>query len=416
VAGETALTAGLGGSLTVTRSNVATGAAGTYTGVLTPGGLTSPNYAMSYVAGDYTIVPAGQLLVKVANASAAYGAAPTYAISSVQYLTLSGSTLTSLTVGSSSGSTYTYNDSFGGSVTFTLGATGTLTPGGALPVGNYALTGSGLSQTGGNFSGTPIFVGNQAVTPKQLTTTASKTYDGTKVLSAANLVLAGALTGDTVAATGAGEFVLTGAGAGRNYTLGGVTLTGAQAANYYVDTLNPATNGVITTKTVTVTALAASKVYDGLAFTGGNGVTFAGFENGEDVTDLGGTLTYGGAAQGAINAGSYALTLSGLTSGNYVLSYAPGTLTVNKAALTVVAADASRLYGDADPAFTTTLTGFVNGQTLATSGVTGVGGVSTSATTASSVGAYTLVADAGNYAAGNYVSVSYTHLTLPTSP
>ena len=128
--------------------------------------------------------------------------------------------------------------------------------------------------------------------------------------------------------------MLTGAGAGRNYTLGGVTLTGAQAANYFVDTLNPATNGVITTKTVTVTALAASKVYDGLAFTGGNGVTFAGFENGEDVTDLGGTLTYGGAAQGAINAGSYALTLSGLTSGNYVLSYAPGTLTVNKAALT----------------------------------------------------------------------------------
>jgi hypothetical protein len=368
-----------------------------------PSGLTSPNYAMNFVAGDYTIVPAGQLLVKVANASAAYGAAPNYAISSVQYLTTSGNTLTSLTVGSSSGSTYTYNDGFGGSVTFTLGASGTLTPGGALPVGNYALTGSGLSQTGGNFSGAPIFVGNQAVTPRQLTTTAGKTYDGTRVLAAANLVLGGILAGDTVVAGGAGEFVLTGAGAGRNYTLGGLTLTGAEAANYFVDTLNPATNGVITTKALTVTALAASKVYDGLAFTGGNGVTFAGFENGEDATDLGGTLAYGGAAQGAINAGSYALTLSGLTSGNYVLSYVPGTLTVNKAVLTVVAEDASRLYGDANPAFTTTLTGFVNGETLATSGVTGVGGVSTSATAASMVGAYALVADAGTYAAGNYV-------------
>ena len=403
VAGENDVTAGLGGSLTITRSNVATGAAGTYAGVLMPSGLNSPNYAMNYVAGDYTIVPAGQLLVKVANASAAYGAAPTYAISSVEYLTTAGNTLTSLTVGSSNGSTYTYNDGFGGSVTFTLGATGTLTPGGALPVGNYALTGSGLSQTGGNFSGAPIFVGNQAVTPKQLTTTASKTYDGTKVLSAANLVLGGVLAGDTVAAGGAGEFVLTGAGAGRNYTLGGLTLTGAEAANYFVDTLNPATNGVITTKALTVTALAASKVYDGLAFTGGNGAIFAGFENGEDATDLGGALTYGGAAQGAINAGSYALTLSGLTSGNYVLSYAPGTLTVNKAVLTVVAEDASRLYGDANPAFTTTLTGFVNGEILATSGVTGVGGATTSATAASAVGAYALVADAGTYAAGNYV-------------
>jgi filamentous hemagglutinin family protein len=403
VAGENDVTAGLGGSLTITRSNAATGAAGTYAGVLMPSGLTSPNYAMNYVAGDYTIVPAGQLLVKVANASAAYGAAPTYAISSVEYLTTAGNTLTSLTVGSSSGSTYTYNDGFGGSVTFTLGATGTLTPGGALPVGNYALTGSGLSQTGGNFSGAPLFVGNQAVTPKQLTTTASKTYDGTKVLAAANLVLGGVLAGDTVAAGGAGEFVLTGAGAGQNYTLGGLTLTGAEAANYFVDTLNPATNGVITTKALTVTALAANKVYDGLAFTGGNGVTFAGFENGEDATDLGGTLAYGGAAQGAINAGSYALTLSGLTSGNYVLTYFPGTLTVDKAALTVVAEDASRLYGDANPAFTTTLTGFVNGEILATSGVTGVGGATTSATAASAVGAYALVADAGTYAAGNYV-------------
>ncbi|MCX6888323.1 MAG: YDG domain-containing protein, partial [Verrucomicrobia bacterium] len=403
VAGETAVTAGLGGSLTVTRSNAATGAAGTYAGVLTPAGLSAGNYQMSYVAGDYTIVPAGQLLVKVANASAAYGSAPTYAISSVQYLTTSGSTLTSLTVGSSSGSTYTYNDGFGGSVTFTLGASGTPTPGGALPVGNYALTGTGLSQTGGNFSGAPLFVGNQTVTPKQLTTTASKTYDGTALLAAADLSLSGVLTGDTVTAAGAGRFVLTGAGAGRNYTLGGITLQGSEAANYFVDTLNPATNGVISVKTLAVTALAAAKTYDGLAFAGGNGVRFAGFENGEDATDLGGTLTYGGAAQGAINAGSYALTLSGLTSGNYVLTYVPGTLTVNKAALTVVAEDASRLYGDANPAFTTTLTGFVNGQTLATSGVTGAGGATTSATTTSAVGTYTLVADAGTYTAANYV-------------
>ena len=416
VAGETAVTAGLGGSLTVTRSNASTGAAGTYAGVLTPGGLTSPNYAMSYVAGDYTIVPAGQLLVKVANASAAYGAAPTYAISSVQYLTPSGSTLTSLTVGSVSGSTYTYNDSFGGSVTFTLGASGTPTPGGALPVGNYALAGSAITQTGGNLSGSPIFVGNQAVTPKQLTTTASKSYDGTKVLAAANLVLAGALTGDTVAAAGAGQFVLTGAGAGQNYTLGGITLTGSEAANYFVDTLNPAANGVIAVKTLTVTALAASKVYDGLAFTGGNGVTIAGFANGEDATDLGGTLAYAGAAQGAIGAGSYALTVAGLTSGNYVLSYIPGTLTIDKAALTVVATDASRTYGDANPAFTTTLTGFVNGQTLATSGVTGVGGVTTSATSASSVGTYALVADAGTYAAANYVFTGRMNARLSVTP
>jgi mucin-19 len=403
VAGEDASTAGLGGAVTITRSNAGVGAAGTYAGVLTPGGLSAGNYQMSYVAGDYTIVPAGQLLVKVANATAAYGTAPSYVISSVEYLTNSGNVLTSLTAGATAGSTYTYNDGAGGTVTFTLGATGTLTPGGALPVGNYALTGSGLSQTGGNFAGTPTFIGNQAVIPKLLTSSATKRYDGTDLLAAADLSLSGILTGDTVTAAGAGRFVLTGAGAGRDYTLGGISLQGAEAGNYFIDTLNSATNGVITTKTLTVTALAAAKTYDGLAFTGGNGVSFAGFENGEDATDLGGALAYGGAAQGAINAGSYALTVSGLTSDNYVLSYQPSTLTVNKAALTVVADDASRLYGDANPTFTTSLTGFVNGEDATFAGVTGAGVVTTTATTADSVGTYALTPAAGTYAAANYV-------------
>jgi mucin-19 len=403
VAGEDASTAGLGGTVTITRSNAGVGAAGDYAGVLTPGGLSAGNYQMSYVAGDYTIVPAGQLLVKVANATAAYGTAPTYVISSVEYLTTGGNVLTSLTAGATAGSTYTYNDGAGGTVTFTLGASGTLTPGGALPVGNYALTGSGLSQTGGNFAGTPTFVGNQAVTPKLLTSSATKRYDGTDLLAAADLSLSGILTGDTVTAAGAGRFVLTGAGAGRDYTLGGISLQGAEAGNYFIDTLNPATNGVITTKTLTVTALAAAKTYDGLAFVGGNGVRFVGFENGEDATDLGGALAFGGAAQGAINAGSYALTVSGLTSDNYVLSYQPGTLTVNQTALTVVADDASRLYGDANPTFTTSLTGFVNGEDATIAGVTGAGVVTTTATNADSVGTYALTPDAGTYAAANYV-------------
>jgi filamentous hemagglutinin family protein len=403
VAGETAATAALGGTVTITRSNAGVGAAGNYAGVLTPGGLSAGNYQMSYVAGDYTIVPAGQLLVKVANATAAYGTAPSYVISSVEYLTNSGNVLTSLTAGATAGSTYTYNDGAGGSVTFTLGANGTLTPGGALPVGNYALAGTGLSQTGGNFAGTPTFIGNQAVTPKPLTSSATKRYDGTDLLAAADLSLSGILTGDTVTAAGAGRFVLTGAGAGRDYTLGGISLQGAEAGNYFIDTLNPATNGVITTKTLTVTALAAAKTYDGLAFTGGNGVSFAGFENGEDATDLAGALAYGGAAQGAINAGSYALTVSGLTSDNYVLNYLPGTLTVNQAALTVVANDASRLYGDANPTFTTSLTGFVNGEDATIAAVTGAGVVTTTATTADSVGTYALTPAAGTYAAANYV-------------
>ncbi len=80
---------------------------------------------------------------------------------------------------------------------------------------------------------------------------------------------------------------------------------------------------------LTVTARDAAKTYDGLGYSGGNGVTYAGLVNGETAAVLGGSLAYGGTAQGAVNAGSYSLTSSGLTSSDYTISYAPGTLTVS---------------------------------------------------------------------------------------
>ena len=80
---------------------------------------------------------------------------------------------------------------------------------------------------------------------------------------------------------------------------------------------------------LTITANAASKTYDGLAYTGGNGVTYVGFVGGDTSANLGGTLTYAGTSQNAINAGSYTLVPQGLTSGNYTLQYVGNTLTVN---------------------------------------------------------------------------------------
>ena len=48
---------------------------------------------------------------------------------------------------------------------------------------------------------------------------------------------------------------------------------------------------------LTVAANNAGKIYDGLAYGGGNGVVFSGFVNGETASVLGGTLSYGGAAR-----------------------------------------------------------------------------------------------------------------------
>lgn len=88
---------------------------------------------------------------------------------------------------------------------------------------------------------------------------------------------------------------------------------------------------------LSVTVNDATRTYNGLAWTGGNGVTYNGFVNGESASVLGGTLVYGGTAQGAVNAGSYGLTASGLTSGNYTIGYTAGTLAINPAALSVTA-------------------------------------------------------------------------------
>jgi hypothetical protein len=64
------------------------------------------------------------------------------------------------------------------------------------------------------------------------------------------------------------------------------------------------------------------------------------------------------------------------------------TVTVNKAVLTVTANNASRPYGVANPAFTASYSGFQNGETLATSGVTGSPSLTTVATPTSAVGNY----------------------------
>lgn len=81
--------------------------------------------------------------------------------------------------------------------------------------------------------------------------------------------------------------------------------------------------------TVTTTASNDTKTYNGIAYSGGNGVTYSGFVNGDTSAALGGTLTYGGTSQGAINAGSYTITPSGYTNGlGYALAYADGTLTI----------------------------------------------------------------------------------------
>lgn len=60
-----------------------------------------------------------------------------------------------------------------------------------------------------------------------------------------------------------------------------------------------------------------------------SGVTYAGFVNGENASVLSGALVYDyGGYKANMSAGAYAITPSGLASGNYAIAYKAGTLTV----------------------------------------------------------------------------------------
>ena len=113
---------------------------------------------------------------------------------------------------------------------------------------------------------------------------------------------------------------------------GGHSLTAAYAG----DVTNTASTSSVLAQTVntaalTVTASDAGMVYSGAAFTGGNGVTYSGFVNGETNTVLDGSLSYGGTAQGAVTPGVYTIVPAGLTATNYTITFDNGVLTISPA-------------------------------------------------------------------------------------
>jgi len=99
---------------------------------------------------------------------------------------------------------------------------------------------------------------------------------------------------------------------------------------------------------------------------------------------------------------------------NYVIGYAPGVLTVTLAHLTVTADNAAFDEGVTPSGLSAHITGFVNGETLATGGVTGVAGVTTTVTGTSAPGTYpnAIVPTIGTLAAANYDFTSFVAGTL----
>ncbi len=175
-----------------------------------------------------------------------------------------------------------------------------------------------------------------------------------------------------------------------------VTPSGLTSPNYTI-TFAPGTLSV-TKAPLSVTADNKTKVYGQAnpTFT----ASYTGLVAGDTPTSLGGTLAFATPATTASSVDNYPITPSGLTSSNYTITFVPGSLSVTKAALTVAADDKTRPYGQANPALTYKIAGFVNGDTAGV--VTGAPALSTAAVQFSNVGTYPITVAPGTLAAVNY--------------
>ncbi|KOF01761.1 hypothetical protein OB69_15550 [Roseivirga seohaensis subsp. aquiponti] len=172
-----------------------------------------------------------------------------------------------------------------------------------------------------------------------------------------------------------------------------IDLAGGTAVNYSFNL----TSGTLTISKATITATAEdkSKTYGDAnpAFT----IVYTDFVNGEDKSVITTEPTASTVVDATTGVGIYDIDLTGGVADNYSFILASGTLTINKAVLTVTADDKSKTYGEANPEFTISYTGFVNGDKE--SDIT-VPVASTTADETSDAGTYDITLSGGS--ANNY--------------
>ncbi len=149
---------------------------------------------------------------------------------------------------------------------------------------------------------------------------------------------------------------------------------------------------VVEKAALTVTAEDKSKVYGEvdpeLTY------TYEGFVNGENPSVLDSEPSGSATTVTAVDAGTYtiAVTQDG-TDDNYAFTYVDGTFIIEKLTLGATVDNQMKIYGEANPTFTISYSGFVNGDDASDLDASPV--VATQADVTSSVGTYSLVGSGG---------------------
>ncbi len=368
---------------------------GTYPITCAIGTLASNNYSFTFAGGTLTIDPA-DLLITASSASMTYGGAVP--------------TINPIYSGLQAGDTQPATP-----------PTCTTTATSASPVGPYSSTCSGAADPNYNISYAP---GTVTVTPAVLTVTAN---DKSRAYGAADPLFDATITG-FVNGENLGTSDVTGAPSCTTAATASSPVSGSPypitcsigtlASTNYSFTFADG-QLTITSATLTVTANDKSREYGAADPT--FDATITGFVNGENLgtSDVTGapSCTTAATASSPVSGSPYPITCSigTLASTNYSFTFADGQLTITSATLTVTANDKSREYGAADPVFDATITGFVNGENLGTSDVTGAPSCTTTATQTSPAGIYPITCTTGTLASSNY-SFTFASGTLTISP
>ena len=349
--------------------------AGTYP--ITAASATSSNYTITHVAGTLTVAKA-PLTIAALSTNKTYGAA-------VPVLT----------------ATYTgfVNGDTTNALTTQVVLTTTATT--ASPAGTYPITAAGATSSNYTITHVPgtLTVDKAPLTIAALST--NKTYGAAVPVLTATYT--GFVNGDTTNALTTQVVLTTTATTASPAGTYPITAASAASSNYTIAHVA----GILTVAKapLTITALSTNKTYGAVVpvFS----ATYSGFVNGDTTNALTTQVVLTTTATTASPAGTYPITAGSATSSNYTISHVPGTLTVDKAPLTIAALSTNKTYGAAVPVLTATYSGFVNGDT--TNALTTQVVLTTTATTASPAGTYPITA--GSATSSNY-TVSHVPGTL----
>jgi filamentous hemagglutinin family protein len=358
------------GSFTVTSGNLANSDA-----LDALVSVNSPATLISHV-GSYTLTPSG---VAFAN-----GAASNYAITYADGSLAVTARPVALTANNQS---RIYGDANPTTGSFTL-SSGNLVNGDSLlgtlavsssatlasDVGNYLLMPASAVFATGSASDYAIMYtgGSLAVTQRPITVAAanqSRVYgDANPAMGNFSLTSGTLVNSDAFASSTAVVSSATLASHVGSYSLtpGSLSFTAGSSSNYAITYTDGSL--AVTARPITITANNQARVYgDANPTTGSFAVGGSGLAN----TDaLASALNVSSPATLTSNVGSYDLTPGSalFTTGaasDYAITYANGSLTVSPAMLLYNAAAASRVYGEANPVFSGSITGFRNGETFA---------------------------------------------------